>query len=90
MQEIGVVSEKAGGGCKAEKRGSRRLRVLLDTLLYLLDFILCISITFLTSYIYMLFRAAPAAYGSSQVRGQIGAAAASLCHTHSNVRSLTH
>ena len=27
------------------------------------------------------------AYGSSQARGQIGAAAASLCHSHSNAVS---
>ena len=37
-----------------------------------------------------LFIAAPAAYGSSQTGGQIGAAAASLHHSHSNARSLTH
>ena len=34
-----------------------------------------------------LFRAEPMAYGSSQVRGQIGATAASLCHSHSNAGS---
>ena len=34
-----------------------------------------------------VFRAAPEAYGSSQARGQITAAAASLHHGHSNVRS---
>ena len=34
-----------------------------------------------------LFRAAPVAYGSSWARGQIGAAAASLHHSHSNTRS---
>ena len=32
----------------------------------------------------LLFRAALAAYGSSQARDQIGAAAASLCHSYSN------
>jgi len=32
----------------------------------------------------LLFRATPMAYGSSQVRGQIGAAAAGLHHSHSN------
>ena len=31
-----------------------------------------------------LFRSAPSAYGNFQARGQIGAAAASLCHSHSN------
>ena len=34
-----------------------------------------------------LFRAAPGAYGDSQARGLIGAAAAGLCHSHSNARS---
>ena len=34
-----------------------------------------------------LFRAAPMAYGNSQARGQIGAVAAGLCHSHSKVGS---
>ena len=38
-------------------------------------------------YFIFIFRAAPAAYGSSQVRGQIRAAAASLPHSHSHARS---
>ena len=41
---------------------------------------------FIYSFI-LLFRATPAAYGESQARGQIGAIAASLCHSHSNVGS---
>ena len=36
---------------------------------------------------FVFFRAAPAAHGSSQARGQISAAAASLCHSHSNAKS---
>ena len=40
------------------------------------------------SFIFLLFlRAASSAYGKSQARGQTGAAAASLCHSHSNARS---
>ena len=35
-------------------------------------------------------KATGAAYGSSQARGQIGAAAASLHHSHSNTRSELH
>ena len=35
----------------------------------------------------LLFRAASAAYGRSQAKGHIGAAAASLHHSHSNVGS---
>ena len=38
-------------------------------------------------FFFLLFRAAPVAYGSSQARGWIGAAAGSLCHSHSNVGS---
>ena len=36
--------------------------------------------------IFYFFRAAGVAYGSSQARGRLGATAASLCHSHSNVR----
>ena len=35
----------------------------------------------------LLFRAVPVAYGSSQARVHIGAAAASLHHHHSNAES---
>ena len=38
----------------------------------------------------LLFRATHTAYGSSQARGQIGAAAAHLGHSHSNVGSELH
>ena len=41
-------------------------------------------------FCFCLFRAAPVAYGSSQARGQIGAIAASLHHSHSNARSKPH
>ena len=36
---------------------------------------------------FLLFRAVPVAYGGSQARGRIGAAAASLYYSHSNTRS---
>ena len=36
---------------------------------------------------FIFFRATPSAYGASQVRGLIGATAASLCHSQSNARS---
>ena len=39
---------------------------------------------------FLLFRATPAAYGSSQARGQIGAVAASLRHSHRNTGSEPH
>ena len=42
---------------------------------------------FLSSF-FPLFRTEPTAYGSSQASGQTGAAAAAgLCHSHSNARS---
>ena len=37
-----------------------------------------------------LFRAAPKAYGGSQARGQIGAVANGLRHSHSNARAKLH
>ena len=39
---------------------------------------------FFCLFVFCLFRAALMAYGSSQARGQIGATAASLRHSHSN------
>ena len=38
-------------------------------------------------FTYLLFKAAPTAYGGSQARGPIGAAAAGLHHNHSNAGS---
>ena len=40
-------------------------------------------------FILLFFGIAPAAHGSSQARGQVGAGAevASLCHSYSNTRS---
>ena len=43
---------------------------------------------FIYLFIYLLlFKAAPAAYGSSQARGRIGAVAASLDHSHTEAGS---
>ena len=54
-------------------------------------FTMLYSIVFLKLFFvcFLLFRATCAAYGSSQVRGWIRGTAASLCHSHSNTRSLT-
>ena len=38
-------------------------------------------------FFFHLFMDTPTAYGSSQARGHIGAAAAGLRHSHSNARS---
>ena len=39
---------------------------------------------------FLVFRATSVAYENSQARGQMGAAAACLCHSHRNTWSLTH
>ena len=46
-----------------------------------------LSEIFFFSFFFCIFSAAAMACGSSQVRGQIAAAAAGLCHSHSNARS---
>ena len=45
---------------------------------------------FIFIFYFLLLRATPVAQVSSQARGQIGAAAAGLCHSHSNTRSEPH
>ena len=42
---------------------------------------------FILFYFICLFRTTPMAYGGSQARGQIGAVAANLYHSHSNAKS---
>ena len=39
---------------------------------------------------FFFFRAIPVAHGGSQARGQMGATASSLDHSHSNVESQPH
>ena len=41
-------------------------------------------------FFFSFFTATPLAYGSSQAKGRIGAAAAGLCHGHSNTGSELH
>ena len=41
-------------------------------------------------FLFCLFRAEPTAYGGSRARGLIGATAATLHHSHSNVGSELH
>ena len=41
-------------------------------------------------FFFCLFRAAPATYGGSQARSQIGAATTGLCQIHSNLGSEPH
>ena len=46
--------------------------------------------SFCLFFVFLLFRATPKTYGSSQPRGQIRAIAAVPCHSHSNAESPTH
>ena len=46
--------------------------------------------SFFLSFCFVLFRATPMAYASSQARGPTGAAVAGLCHSHSNAGSEPH
>ena len=50
----------------------------------------CFQGGFVFVFVCLFLRAAPVAYGDSQTRGQIGAVAASLHHSHSNARSKLH
>ena len=52
-----------------------------------LIYFLCITSFNPFFFFFFLFKAKPAAYGGSQVRGLIGAAAAGLRHNHSNTGS---
>ena len=47
-------------------------------------------ISFIFYFLFLLFRTAPGAYGSSQARGRMEATAAGLLHSHSNIRSELH
>ena len=53
---------------------------------WLTHFIMDAFLAFLFLFLFLLFRAAPTAYGNSQARGQI-ATAPGLCHSYSNVGS---
>ena len=61
--------------CGPQKREEKKKRMMLA-----LGFCFC----------FCLFMATLAAYGGSQARGQIGAVAAGLHHSHTNVRSELH
>ena len=56
-------------------------------------FVIHLKLTQLTQhffFFFLLFRSAPATYGSSQARGQIRATAAGLHHSQSNTGSRLH
>ena len=57
----------------------------------MLDFKVCFKNTYMcVQFFFFFFRAAPAAYGASQTRGQIGAVVDGLHQSHSNAKSEPH
>ena len=70
---------------------SRSISFLLSfSSLPFLPFSPLFSVSFPCFTLFFFFRAKPAAYGSSQAKGPIRAAAASLHHSHSNRESEPH
>ena len=63
--------------------------LLFSRLILVFTFVKFLSIL-LFFFLFCIFRTTLAAYGSSQARGQIGAAAASLHHSYGYTGSLTH
>ena len=78
---------------KKSQNGARRSKLILDRLPKTPPLVTALScqgwpVRHLGSFFgVLLSRATPAAYGGSQARGQIGATASSLHHSHSNARS---
>ena len=62
--------------------------LIKSTLREIHKFVISISFSFL--FFVLFFRDAPVAYGGSQARGQIGAAAVALHHSHRNTRAELH
>ena len=81
---IGMGCPQWGWLCQCGGRG------VWETLNFLLHFAVNLKLLFLFLSLSFLFTAAPVAYRSSWARGQIGAVAASLCHSHRNTGSEPH
>ena len=75
------IAKKKNGFCKVL---GISITILLSFFLSFVFFVVVVAVVAAIS------RAAPAAYGDSQARGLIGAVAAGLCQSHSNVRSYPH
>ena len=75
-------------------RGAERMKKMVEdevrTVTRVIFFFLSFFFFFFFFLFFCLFRDTPAVYGGSQARGRIGAAAAGLCHSHSNTRSKPH
>ena len=73
------------GGFGVKAWHSKRMVILFYFILFYLLLLLFFFCLFAFSG-----AAAPTAYGDSQARGQTGTTAASLHHSHSNTRTITH
>ena len=85
--EIGEIHPYGEQHLREKKRGSDFIKdKVTSTLLSIIRYskILSLSLSF---FFFCLFRATPTANGGSQARGQIGATAAGLGHSHSNTGS---
>ena len=86
------ISKHFGTYCKSSQTINIQvvngvIELLLLLLFTYLGFYLHFTLFFIYLSIFLLFRAAPAADGSSQARGWIGAVAAGLHHSHGNTGS---
>ena len=86
IMETKPVCHKLEGCHSILLKRERNLHLFFRLMLFC---IFCQSLTNLL-FFFHLFRAEPVAYAGSQVRGRIRAEGASLCHSHSNVRSEPH
>ena len=68
------------------KKGKQVLSKLVQALVFFFSCFFSVLFCFVFG-VFLLFRAAPTAYGGSQARGRIGAVAAGLRQSHSNAGS---
>ena len=86
------IVHPVGDGAMPETQASDYKSNIFSTSLRYKRTYLRVQVTHITSppnnfFFFLAFRATPSAYGSSKARGGIGAAATSLQHSHSSVRS---
>ena len=90
IQGPGIKSGNRIGSSHYYSNGPITIKIIM-WFLYSINMMLIHCITLIDFLFFsFLFRAAPMAYGSSQARDLIRAAAVSLCHSHSNARSELH
>ena len=85
-QEIATTKKKKKDIRRKRREGGRK-EGNSQVSFFCFFFVFCLFCCCCCCFLFFLFRAKPTAYGSSQARGQIGAAAAGLHHSHSNAGS---